>query len=234
MDPITQMQYMMYGFFGWGLVVTAMLITCLMWTPALLFIRARMSKTKAVAVGLGKGARISFFLADYMGGQWKTDKHGVYKESPNSTYWAFRTPIVFVYEYFGHTLPIKYPSIIQAMRKAWYFVTFRDYKKIVETADEKEKIEIDKTETIVVNDLMHMFPANDDPHITEKMEAATIQADRKTREGKGDFKGWIMIIIIAALAGYLIYSFFYGKSPPTNVVCQFPNLVQTAAQNITI
>lgn len=233
MELIT-MVYILYGLL---LLTTSLLVITLVWTPALVFLKAKILR-RGIAIVSGKSPLLHFVVAEYLGGQWKTKKHGVYDESDNSVYFAHKMPVVFVNEYQAATLPGKFLRGLQALRKIKRIINFTGYKEEVEA--NKDKALKVPTETIQINHLAHMFPFINDPHIRQKETSAeVIVTDALSTDKSKNLRTWLVILLIGGIVAFIIWSLFKGgNTAPVEVVCrysdQIPNGIQQTGGNLSI
>lgn len=225
-------EVLIYSLFGVGLLSTTLVIMMLMFTPAVSFLLARFSKNRAVMCLIHKGNRLTFMSGKYSAGSFQTKKHGIFDETANSAYYSHKSLVYFVPEYYSHTMPAKFPMVINAMKKMGLkFFNYGEYKKRIEE-NKKQELPLVNGETIVMGDLLHMFPAIDDPHVREKEKAAEVIIERKLKEGNP--KKWLIILLIGALVAYIIWQLFKrgNTDQAIEVVCKYPDLVQGGAQSV--
>jgi len=226
--------YMIYGFFFWGLLSTAGLIICLRFTPALQFLVSRFAKTKAVMLLIHKGNRISFTTANYNAGCFHTKKFGLFDESANSAYYAYRTPLYFAPEYYSHTLPAEFPMQIQAAKGEGF--EFLNLDQFLDTAKKNptKELKLANGQTIRMGDLQHMFPAIDDPHVREKEKASEVLISKGLSGGQ-DLKKWLILLLIGGIVAFIIWKLFLtGKAQQAvTVTCEYPDIVNAGAQVVS-
>lgn len=229
-------QHMIFGLYTWALLSTALVVMLAMFTPAFTFLRARMSKNKAVMVVLHTSNRVSFVVGEFQGGSWHTKKHGMFDETANSAHIAYKTMLYFCPEKYAHTLTTKYQMVIQSLRKLGYrFFNYAEYVKLSNELAKKEKsITLASGETLRMGDNLNMFPAIDDPSIREREKEASINLHELQK--KQDLKKWIVLILIGGLVAFILWSIFKGQpGPAVEVVCKYPELLNAGAGgNLTI
>lgn len=226
--------YMIYGFFAWGLLSTALCVFMIFLTPAIPFLSARLSKGKSVMLVIHKGNRVSFTTGTYDAGCFKTKSYGLFDETANSMYYAFRTPLYFVPEYFSHTLPHQFPMAIQGLKKGgFHFLNFLDYFRLSKEHVE-EKLKMPNGETIRMGDLQHMFPCIDDPHIREK-EKANEYLIARGLSGVKDWKKYLIYLLIGGVVAFIIWKLFLGgkSEQAVNVICQYPDIVNSGVRAVS-
>lgn len=233
---VSTVEYMIYGFFLWGLLSTAVLVMIVSFTPALQFLITRFVKSKSLLILIHKGNRLSFVTAKYTAGCFKTKNHGVFDETSNSTYFAYRTPVYFAPEYYSHTMPHTHPMNVQGAKEKYDFQNIDELYNLSKKEPSAE-ISLANNKTIRMGDLLHMFPFIDDPHIREK-EQASQYLIAKGMGGKKDWYTYLMYVFIAGLIGFIIWKMFLSKpSQAVEVVCKYPDIINNAgiiASNLTI
>lgn len=225
---MVEIQTIIYGLYAWGLLATAGVIMLGTLTPAIPFLLARFAKNKAVLAVIHKGNRLSFVIGKYNAGSFKTKKFGQFDETAQSTYLAFKTPMYFAPEYYSHTMPHKYPMMIQAAKNAGFeFQNLDEFMAIAKDEKHKKKeLTLANGETVRMGDLLHMFPSIDDPHVREKEKASEVLI-AKGLSGGQDLKKWLILLFIGAVIAFIVWKLFLGGQPEqaVNVVCKYPDIL---------
>lgn len=218
-------------------IEAAIIMIVFAWTPAGVFLRCRLGNSTFPLGIIGRSNRLTFVAAKHYAGTFHTKKNGIYQETPGSFYTIKKVPTFFAYEDYAATMPLKYPKIVQLLRKLWpgKINNFGDLKEQMEKPENAEKaIELNekKPETILIGDLQHMFPANDNPYTREAEKDAEITIQNKSK--KADLVKWLLIVGGIVIIAYIAWKLFQnGNTAPIEVVCKNPQTIINAADVAT-
>lgn len=226
--------------FAYGAIVSALFICAMIFAPVMPFMLSRLLPDRVPLFILQAGGRIKPVLAKIFSGTLVTNKHGTYRETPNSGYIFRRQMIFFANDNYGSTMPFDYAAVVQTLRERGHEInTFEDLKKLWDDPVKKEEIiGLHYGRTLKVKDLQYMWPANDNPFINEAKEATEVAIERK--KGGKDYIKYIAIIGGVVIIAYIAYALFknFGKAPdmpPVSVICKYPEyVINQAAANLTM
>ncbi len=224
--------------YGYATIVTALLAVSWTFAPVFPFLFARVLPDRAPLFILKAGGRIKVVLGKLFSGTIKTRKDGTYRETPGSGYIFKRVMMFFAPDNYGATMPFDYPMVIQALRERGYEInTYEDLEKLWKDPKTKEEIiGFGYGRTLKIKDMQYLWPANDNPFISEAKEAAELTIER-TKQGKNYMMiaGYAFLIVIVAYIAWRLFQTYTGSGPPVNVVCQFPDQIVNAVKaNITM
>lgn len=231
-------------------VLLVMLFLVAFWTPALIFLKAKMSK-KPMFYLTNRGQRGRFIVAKEaaegvvdlprVGVAMITENsHTIEKKSGNSLF--------FMFGEFGASLPLVYPYIIEKIRKGGHRCNnFTDlYRLVAEAIDEDDtdadlkrqlrayNMRIRPYTTVKLHEMAFMFPFNVTPALVESRTQHLLAMKQAlfNKLTPQMMMMFIMLLMGGTLAAVIAFKFLTSNTPPEVSVTVSKDLIETAAAGV--